>query len=191
MKNRFNTKYPEGSDIVINTLECFGHLKKRQMILLLTQSNLTFNNERANKVIEKLVDLDEIQIENDIISLKDNEEDYNENMFNAFWVLLHYIDDTNLDFIEARYPAEILFKDDDIISEIIVCNDDFASKMEYLSKRKTPKTKSKYYILLMSQTIDEVDEDMFPDVPFALITLENIDNEVPEMVFHDVVIEEI
>lgn len=176
---------PEGSEKLLSLLDEFKCLNKEQVIMFLMQTDETFNRKRCEVIINKLKKAGVI-IENDNFISRDNSEP-DQKLIDAFWVLLHYVDE-NSNVSKGRYPAEIIFEHNNIVSEIIVCDDDLLSKMDFLSKRYKRKNKVEYYILNNSETIDELDDELYPEEPFSIITVSGEDeNRIPKMMFHEVI----
>jgi hypothetical protein len=176
-------EYPDGSDILLSLLKKFPALKKEQIVIFFIQSDKTFNRERVIKLIEFLIEDGLLSSKGDIIKLSSTKE-INENIINAFWVLLHYVN-SKVEFDLGSYPSEIIFKSDDVLNEVIVMDDDSSMKMDYLSKRKHRKNKCKYNFLFTSGTIDDFDDELFPDVLLTLITM-TAGKEAPKLVYHEV-----
>ena len=179
-------KYPEGTEKIVRTLEIFKTLKRRQLKIYLMQSDRRYNSERADSLIDELLERNILfETKGNNLSLKKNEERNNATIA-AFWVLLQFMND-HTEFDLARYPSEIVFKnEDDIVSEIIVCESDFLEKLDYLSKRKKRENLAQYYILLLSNTIEEIDDELFPDVPFTVITISAANGDVPKLMYHEI-----
>lgn len=176
---------PEGSEKLLSLLDEFKCLNKEQVVMFLMQTDETFNRKRCEVIINKLKKAGVI-IENDNFISRDNPEP-DQKLIDAFWVLLHYVDE-NSNASRGRYPAEIVFEHDGVISEILVCNEDLLSKMDFLSKRYKRKNKVEYYILNNSETIDELDDELYPEDPFSIITVSGEDEKgIPKMMFHEVI----
>lgn len=176
-------EYPDGSDIVITLLQKFPALKREQIIIYFLQTDATFNRERVNKMLDTLIEMDELGEKDDIVKLSST-KDINKNIINSFWVLLHYLD-KNTPFDQGSYPSEIIFKHDKELNEIIVMDDDSRLKMDYLSKRKHRKNECRYNFLFTSGTIDDFDDELFPDINVTLITL-TPGKDIPKLVYHEV-----
>lgn len=177
-------EYPDGSDIFISLLQKFPALTKEQLAIFFLQTDATFNRERVESVIQTLEEMNEIDVvKNDVVKLSTT-KDINENIINAFWVLLHYLDKKTV-FDQGSYPSEIIFKSNDEMNEIIVMDNDSQLKMDYLSKRKHRKNKCRYNFLFTSGTIDDFDDELFPDINITLITMMQ-DGETPRLVYHEV-----
>lgn len=176
-------EYPDGSDILISLLQKFPALKKEQIAIFFIQKDKTFNRERVQKIINFLVEDGTLVAKNDIIKLSSTKE-INENIINAFWVLLHYVN-ANIEFDLGSYPSEIIFKSENELNEIIIMDDDALMKMDYLSKRKHRKNKCRYNFLFTSGTIDEFDDELFNDVAITLITM-TPGKDLPKLVYHEV-----
>lgn len=176
---------PEGSEKLLSLLDEFKCLNKEQVVMFLMQTDETFNRKRCEVIINKLKKAGVIIEKNNYISRDNSEPD--QKLIDAFWVLLHYVDE-NSNVSRGRYPAEIVFEHDGVVSEILVCNEDLLSKMDFLSKRCKRKNKVEYYILNNSETIDELDDELYPEAPFSIITVsgEN-ENGIPKMMFHEVI----
>ena len=179
-------KYPDGTEKLTRTLETFKTLKRRQLKIYLMQNDKRFNSERADSLIDDLLNMNILfETKGKNLALKKNEERNNATIA-AFWVLLQFMNE-HTEFDLARYPSEIVFKnEDDIVSEIVVCEDDFLTKLDYLSKRKKRESLAQYYILLLSNTIEEIDDDLFPDVPFTIITISAGNGDVPKLMYHEI-----
>lgn len=176
---------PEGSEKLLSLLDEFKCLNKEQVVMFLMQTDETFNRKRCEVIINKLKKAGVI-IENDNFISRDNSGP-DQKLIDAFWVLLHYVDESS-NVSKGRYPAEIIFEHNNIVSEIIVCDDDLLSKMDFLSKRHKRKNKVEYYILNNSETIDELDDELYPEEPFSIITVSGEDeNGIPKMMFHEVI----
>ena len=176
---------PEGSEKLLSLLDEFKCLNKEQVVMFLMQTDETFNRKRCEVIINKLKKAEVIIEKNNYISRDNSEPD--QKLIDAFWVLLHYVDE-NSNVSRGRYPAEIIFEHDGVISEILVCDDDLLSKMDFLSKRYKRKNKVEYYILNNSETIDELDDELYPEEPFSIITVSGEDeNGIPKMMFHEVI----
>lgn len=176
---------PEGSEKLLSLLDEFKCLNKEQIVMFLMQTDETFNRKRCEVIINKLKKAGVIIEKNNYISRDNSEPD--QKLINAFWVLLHYVDE-NSNASKGRYPAEIVFEHDGVISEILVCSEDLLSKMDFLSKRYKRKNKVEYYILNNSETIDELDDELYPEEPFSIITVSGEDeNGIPKMMFHEVI----
>lgn len=176
---------PEGSEKLLSLLDEFKCLNKEQVVMFLMQTDETFNRKRCEVIINKLKKAGVITENNNYISRDNPEPD--QKLIDAFWVLLHYVDG-NSNVSRGRYPAEIVFEHDGVISEILVCNEDLLSKMDFLSKRYKRKNKVEYYILNNSETIDELDDELYPEEPFSIITVSGEDeNGIPKMMFHEVI----
>lgn len=176
---------PEGSEKLLSLLDEFECLGKEQITMFLMQTDEAFNRKRCEVIISKLKKAGVIREKDGYIS-RDN-SDPNQKIIDAFWVLLHYVDE-NSNVSKGRYPAEIIFEHNNIVSEIIVCDDDLLSKMDFLSKRYKRKNKVEYYILNNSETIDELDDELYPEEPFSIITVSGEDeNGIPKMMFHEVI----
>lgn len=176
---------PEGSEKLLSLLDEFKCLNKEQVVMFLMQTDETFNRKRCELIINKLKKAGVITEKNRYIS-RDN-SDPDKKLIDAFWVLLRYVDE-NSNVSKGRYPAEIIFEHNNIVSEIIVCDDDLLSKMDFLSKRYKRKNKVEYYILNNSETIDELDDELYPEEPFSIITVSGEDeNGIPKMMFHEVI----
>ena len=176
---------PEGSEKLLSLLDEFKCLNKEQVVMFLMQTDETFNRKRCEVIINKLKKAGVIIEENNCISRDNSVPD--QKLIDAFWVLLHYVDE-NSNVSRGRYPAEIVFEHDGVISEILVCDDDLLSKMDFLSKRYKRKNKIEYYILNNSETIDELDDELYPEEPFSIITVSGEDeNGIPKMMFHEVI----
>ena len=176
---------PEGSEKLLSLLDEFKCLNKEQIVMFLMQTDETFNRKRCEVIINKLKKTGVI-IENDNFISRDNSGP-DQKLIDAFWVLLHYVDE-NSNVSKGRYPAEIIFEHNNIVSEIIVCDDDLLGKMDFLSKRYKRKNKVEYYILNNSETIDELDDELYPEEPFSIITVSGEDeNGIPKMMFHEVI----
>lgn len=176
---------PEGSEKLLSLLDEFKCLNKEQVTMFLMQTDETFNRKRCEVIINKLKKAGVI-IENDNFISRDNSGP-DQKLIDAFWVLLHYVDE-NSNVSRGRYPAEIVFEHDGVISEILVCNEDLLSKMDFLSKRYKRKNKVEYYILNNSETIDELDDELYPEEPFSIITVSGEDEKgIPKMMFHEVI----
>lgn len=176
---------PEGSEKLLSLLDEFKCLNKEQVVMFLMQTDETFNRKRCEVIINKLKKAGVIIEKNNYISRDNSEPD--QKLIDAFWVLLHYVDE-NSNVSRGRYPAEIVFEHDGVISEILVCNEDLLSKMDFLSKRYKRKNKVEYYILNNSETIDELDDELYPEEPFSIITVSGEDeNGIPKMMFHEVI----
>jgi hypothetical protein len=176
---------PEGSEKLLSLLDEFKCLNKEQVVMFLMQTDETFNRKRCEVIINKLKKAGVIIEKNNYISRDNSEPD--QKLIDAFWVLLHYVDE-NSNASKGRYPAEIVFEHDGVISEILVCSEDLLSKMDFLSKRCKRKNKVEYYILNNSETIDELDDELYPEEPFSIITVSGEDeNGIPKMMFHEVI----
>lgn len=176
---------PEGSEKLLSLLDEFKCLNKEQVVMFLMQTDETFNRKRCEVIINKLKKAGVIIEKNNYISRDNSEPD--QKLIDAFWVLLHYVDE-NSNVSRGRYPAEIVFEHDGVVSEILVCNEDLLSKMDFLSKRCKRKNKVEYYILNNSETIDELDDELYPEEPFSIITVSGEDeNGIPKMMFHEVI----
>ena len=176
---------PEGSEKLLSLLDEFECLSKEQITMFLMQTDETFNRKRCELIINKLKKAGVIIEKNNYISRDNSEPD--QKLIDAFWVLLHYVDE-NSNTSKGRYPAEIVFEHDGVISEILVCSEDLLSKMDFLSKRCKRKNKVEYYILNNSETIDELDDELYPEEPFSIITVSGEDeNGIPKMMFHEVI----
>ena len=176
---------PEGSEKLLSLLDEFKCLNKEQVVMFLMQTDETFNRKRCEVIINKLKKAGVIIEKNNYISRDNSEPD--QKLIDAFWVLLHYVDE-NSNTSKGRYPAEIVFEHDGVISEILVCSEDLLSKMDFLSKRYKRKNKVEYYILNNSETIDELDDELYPEEPFSIITVSGEDeNGIPKMMFHEVI----
>ena len=176
-------EYPDGSDILLSLLQKFPALNKEQIIIYFIQTDKTFNRERVQKIIDFLVDDGTITEKGNIVKLSSTKET-NENIINAFWVFLHYVN-SNTPFDQGSYPSEIIFKNENELNEIIVMDDDSPMKMDYLSKRKHRKNRCRYNFLFTSGTIDEFDDELFSDVAVTLITMTPGKNS-PKLVYHEV-----
>ena len=176
---------PEGSEKLLSLLDEFKCLNKEQIVMFLMQTDETFNRKRCEVIINKLKKAGVIIEKNNYISRDNSEPD--QKLIDAFWVLLHYVDE-NSNASKGRYPAEIVFEHDGVISEILVCSEDLLSKMDFLSKRYKRKNKVEYYILNNSETIDELDDELYPEEPFSIITVSGEDEKgIPKMMFHEVI----
>lgn len=176
---------PEGSEKLLSLLDEFKCLNKEQIVMFLMQTDETFNRKRCEVIINKLKKAGVIIEKNNYISRDNSEPD--QKLIDAFWVLLHYVDE-NSNVSRGCYPAEIVFEHDGVISEILVCNEDLLSKMDFLSKRYKRKNKVEYYILNNSETIDELDDELYPEEPFSIITVSGEDEKgIPKMMFHEVI----
>ena len=144
---------PDGSEKLLSLLDEFECLGKEQITMFLMQTDETFNRKRCELIINKLKKAGVITEKGEYIS-RDN-SDPDKKLIDAFWVLLHYVDE-NSNVSKGRYPAEIVFEHDGVISEILVCNEDLLSKMNFLSKRYKRKNKVEYYILNNSETLYQV-----------------------------------
>lgn len=182
-----NKEYPDGTEILMNLLGIFPVLKRDQVEIYMMETDKTFNKERTKKLIGDLIEMNEIHEDKDgdlFIRIK---KENRENLIKAFWVFLKFAAES-FAFDIARYPAEIVFKHKDEISEIIVCDGDFLERLDFLSKRKKRKNKCHYYLLLQSNTIEDLDDDLYPDEPFTIITMsEEKNNEVPKLVYHEII----
>lgn len=182
-----NKEYPDGTEILMNLLGIFPVLKRDQVEIYMMETDKTFNKERTKKLIGDLIEMNEIHEDKDgdlFIRIK---KENRENLIKAFWVFLKFAAESSA-FDIARYPAEIVFKHKDEISEIIVCDGDFLERLDFLSKRKKRKNKCHYYLLLQSNTIEDLDDDLYPDEPFTIITMsEEKNNEVPKLVYHEII----
>lgn len=175
---------PEKSELIIDLLDLFQVLKREQIIIYLMQRDLTFNRERCEKMIEDLEKAGVLFITKDDCVSLDSEKKPNKNIIAAFWVLLRHLD-TETEFDLGRYPAEIVFKDDKV-NEIVVCREDMEEKMDFLSKRIKRKNLSHIYFLMLSNVIEEINDDFFPDVPFDIITVEKGKGKEPRLMYHNI-----
>lgn len=176
-------EYPDGSDILLSLLQKFPALNKEQIIIYFIQTDKTFNRERVQKIIDFLIDDETLTANGNIIKLSSTKE-VNENIINAFWVFLHYVN-SNIPFDQGSYPSEIIFKNGNELNEVIVMDDDAPIKMDYLSKRKHRKNRCRYNFLFTSGAIDEFDDELFDDVSVTLITMTPGKN-APKLVYHEV-----
>lgn len=179
---------PDGSSRLLELLSVFNKLKKEQIIMFFLQIDPTFNRDRIENLLDEIKNLGEIEEDDNTIFLKSsraNSKLYQDEI-RAFWVLLHFLNkDTK--FEQGRYPANIIFQNDDTISEIIVCKGDMITKMDYVSKRIERKNKTKLYFLETKDTIESLDDELFPDEPFSIITVTSVNAKgIPSMVFHNV-----
>ena len=156
---------------------------KEQIFIYFIQTDKTFNRERVEKMLETLIDRKDIVEKDGIIRLA-TVKDINENVIDAFWVFLHYADE-DTPFNQGSYPSEIIFKKDDEVAEIVIMDDDAPIKMDYLSKRKYRKNKSRYIFAFTSGTIDEFDDELFPTVAVTLVTM-SPGKDTPKLVYHEV-----
>lgn len=187
------SSYPEGSEKIMMLLDCLCSLKKEQIAIYIMETDETYNRKRVNKLIDTLEKKNLIKSIDEIIEYAKEDDDQfekNENIIPAFWVLLHYVKD-GIDFCMAEYPFDIVFMHEGVLSKIIVCSeDDMNRKMSFVKAMKTPKVKCKYYFLLIEDTINELDDEFYPDVPFSIITISGYSkNDVPKLIFHDVLLE--
>lgn len=177
-------EYPDGSDVLLSLLKKFPVLEEDQIEIFFTQTDKTFNRARVTKLIDSLIKLDEVKREGDYVCLPDSTE-IDPNVINAFWALLHYVN-KNTEFDQANFPAEIVFSDGESVHEIIVMDNDAIVKMDYLSKRKPRANKCHYDFLFASGTIDEFDDELFPDIEVTLITIEDGPKGIPKLTYHEV-----
>ncbi len=176
-------EYPDGSDILISLLQKFPALNKEQITIYFIQTDKTYNRERVQQIIKFLIEDGTLTENGNIVKLSTTKE-INENIINAFWVLLHYVT-ANVPFDQGSYPSEIIFKSNDELNEIVVMDDDAPIKMDYLSKRKHRKNKCRYNFLFTSGAIDEFDDELFSDVAVTLITMTPGKNS-PKLTYHEV-----
>lgn len=182
-----NKEYPDGTETLMNLLEIFSVLKRNQIEIYLMETDKTFNKERTKKLIDDLIEMDEIHEDEDQTLFIKTKKENRENLIKAFWVFLKFASESSA-FDIARYPAEIVFKHKDEISEIIVCDGDFLDRLDFLSKRKKRKNKCHYYLLLQSNTIEDLDDDLYPDEPFTIITMsEEKNSKTPKLVYHEII----
>ena len=178
-------EYPEGSDILLDLLDRFYALRREQIIIYFMQTDKTFNRNRVLQMLEALEEMELINEDSGLISLNKKGE-VNEDTIKAFWAFLHYAS-SDTKFEAGRYPSEIVFTDDDSVHEIIAMNDDDSlEKMDFLSKRKPRNNACHYHFLFTSGTIDEFDDELFPDVDVTLITYLETEKEVPKLTYHEV-----
>ena len=180
--------YTEEAKKIIKLLEIFPVLLREQAKIFIMQYDETVNDLRAEKTIKELEDDGVIINEKGYLSLY-KKKPLNESLVNAFWVFLNFVE-ANILYDEGRYPADIVFKNGNTISEVIVSDDDFMEKMDFLSKRKKRKNDCKYYILFTKDTIEEIDEAVYPDTSFTLITMQKGQGSIPKLVYHEVYSEE-
>ena len=135
--------------------------------------------------MKKLLDMNVISISGNRLFMAGTDEK-NDSLVTAFWVLLQFLDE-NTKFEPGMYPSEIVFQNDDVVSEIIVCSSDFIQRLDFLSKRKKYDTKCHYYIVLDNDTIDDIDDSLFTDVPLTIVTLTNEENDMPKLFYHKIV----
>ena len=190
--NNFN-RYPEGSEKVMELLDCLGALKKEQIVLYFMETDETYNRKRINKLLHSLLQLGLIKERDGIIEYADeqnNQFEKDETIIDAFWVVLYYAKD-GLVFCAARYPASIVFMHDGTLCEVVVCtNDDIKKKMGFVREEKNPKIECKYYFLLLDDTINELDDSLYPECAFSIITVSGYSKAgVPRLIFHDVLTE--
>ena len=187
--NNFSS-YPDGTEKVTELLDSIGLIKKDQIIIYIMETDDTYNRKRSSKLIDTLTRKGLIECKNGIIQYADKTNDKfekNDNVIDAFWVLLHYAK-KEMKFCAARYPSDIVFFNDDVLSEVVVCTEEnIKEKMGYLKAMQKPLCKCKYYFLLLEDTINELDDEYYPDVPFSIITVSGYTKEgSPKLVFHDV-----
>lgn len=187
------SSYPEGSEKIMMLLDSLSALKKEQIAIYIMETDETYNRKRVNKLIDTLIKKNLINNIDEIIEYADcnnNTFEKNDNVFSAFWVLLHYAKDT-INFCMAEYPFDIVFMHNGILSKIVVCSEtDINEKMSFIKSMKIPRINCKYYFLLTEDTINELDDELYPEVPFSIITISGYSkNGVPKLIFHDVLLE--
>lgn len=182
-------QYPDGTDIVVNLLRRFPALTIRQARVFLMQTDHTFNSQRTSELIRELIKRNVLVLNGNKISLAANNKSDDDAVI-AFWVFLQFAE-PGVKFERGMYPSEIVFMKDNTVNEIIVCNDDFLEKMDFLSKRVKRKNKCHYYIVLQSDTISEVDDSLFPDTSFTIVTMSyEGKNDIPKLMYHQIFSEE-
>jgi hypothetical protein len=178
-------EYPDGTDLVVDLLKKFPSLTIRQVRIYLMQKDPLFNSKRTSALIRKLIDMNVISVDGNRLYVNgDNSK--NDSLVSAFWVFLQFVDE-NTEFEPGMYPSEIVFQNDDIVSEIIVCKDDLLERLDFLSKRKKRKNKCSYYIVLEKDTIDDIDDSLLSEVPLTLVTMQAAENDIPKLLYHQVV----
>lgn len=185
---------PEGGKMVLDALDECVVLRKKQLELLLMTSDVTINRERAEKILKILeTTLHLIHSKGGYVARTSEAFQYSGNMIKAFWVYLHYAAESNMIFSKGRYPCTLIFMVEDTLHEIIVCQEgEVETKLQYLLHRELPSIKCKELIVLPSSDIENIDEELFPDVPFSFITVEkgSFEKDSPNMTFHEIQMEE-
>lgn len=176
-------KYPDGCEEIITLLHRFPVLKKEQIIIYLIQTNATFNRARAESLIDELIELKGLFESKGYISLTSKILP-DEDLILAFWLFLKKAK-ADMPSDRANYPAEIIFKDEEFICEIFICNDGLEEKLDYLSKRKSKKVKCKYIFLFPEDTINDFDDSLFPNIDFVIATIKEYKEDIPLFVFHE------
>lgn len=177
-------EYPDGSDILLSLLNKFSVLEEEQVSIFFTQTDKTFNRARVNNLVNTLIKMDVLRRDGEYLCLPEAEE-IDVNTVNAFWVLLHYLN-KNTKYDKAEYPSEIVFTSDDSVSEIVVMDDESLTKMDFLSKRKVRRNNCHYIFLFVSGTIDEFDDELFPDMEVTLVTIADGPKGIPKLTYHEV-----
>lgn len=175
-------EYPDNFEDVVNLLQKITTLYKEQVIIYLLQINETIDREDAEQLVDKMIEDGIVEEDEDFIFLPGH---YNENeaLILAFWLFLSYVK-KEMPFERANYPAEIIFKEDDYISEIILCNNNLETKLDYIEKRKKRKCQNRFYFLFENDIVDDFDDDYFPKEEFILVTTA-YNNNMPVFFYHD------
>lgn len=178
-------EYPDGTDLVVDLLRKFPSLTIRQVRIYLMQRDPLFNSKRTSALIRKLIDMDVLAMDGNRLFVNGDSTE-NDSLVTAFWVFLQFVDE-HTKFEPGMYPAEIVFQNDDVVSEIIVCTDDLLERLDFLSKRRKRKNKSSYYIVLEKDTIDDIDDSLLSEVPLTVVTMQNGENDIPKLLYHQIV----